>query len=202
MTTEDPRGVPPEPKNLVVVDKPKMGRPTKEYDEVAASRVCAYVASGMKLDDVARMEEFPSAPTLYRWLASNEEFARSYAAALSWRTERRIDELLETSRDGSKDFEPSATGADGEEVLVENKETLGRSRLHSENIKWVIEREMPRKYHLVDQVPMLPAATAAPNAPPAGSDAGAGGEIIDDPMKSNYAAWDLAARNARVVNQK
>lgn len=195
MTTDEPRGQPTEPKFPA-----KMGRPRKEYDEVLASKLCAYVASGMTLDEVAETPEFPSAKTLYRWLAANEEFARSFAAALSWRTERRIDELLETSRDGSKDFEPSATGVDGEEILVEKKETLGRSRLHSENIKWVIEREMPRKYHLVDNVPLMLPAPAAPSNSTVPMNAL--GLMDNDPLASNYDAWNKAAGDAKTIIPK
>jgi hypothetical protein len=193
MTTDDPRGEPTEPHFPA-----KMGRPSKEYDEVLASKLCAYVASGMTLDEVAEQPEFPSAPTLYRWLASNEEFARSFAAALSWRTERRIDELLETSRDGSRDFAPSATGADDEEILVEQKETLGRSTLHSKNLKWVIKREMPRKYNLTDVVPLLPPPSEQPNpyAP------NASGLMLNDPLASNYDAWNKAAGDAKTVIPK
>jgi hypothetical protein len=87
----------------------------------------------------------PARATIFRWLAGNEEFRRSYALARESRAEELLDEILEIADDSSGDYvEKVLTG--GKVVMVPNVENIRHAGLRIKARKWLLARMAPRKY--------------------------------------------------------
>lgn len=105
--------------------KAKIGRPTT-YTEQKAADFCGRIADGNSMVRVCMSEDMPDKATVFRWLAIHESFRDSYARACAERREVRKEQLLDIpERD---DIDPQ------------------RLRLLSDNIKWVLAKEEPKKY--------------------------------------------------------
>ena len=82
---------------------------------------------------------------MFRWLASNQKFRRSYALARECQAEDFAYEILEIADDSSRDY-VKKTGADGKVTWVFDKEHIARQRLKIKALKWIMARMAPRKY--------------------------------------------------------
>ena len=87
----------------------------------------------------------PARATVFRWLASNQEFRRSYAHTRECWEEDMLDEILEIADDSSRDY-VQRTGADGKVTWVMDREHIARCLLRIKARKWALARMTPRKY--------------------------------------------------------
>jgi hypothetical protein len=87
----------------------------------------------------------PGKTTVFRWLASNREFRRSYALVRECQAEDFAYEILEIADDSSRDY-VKKTGVDGKVTWVFDKEHVARQRLKIKTLKWIMARMVPRNY--------------------------------------------------------
>jgi hypothetical protein len=102
-----------------------MGRPSL-YTPELASEICARIAEGASVRKVCLADDMPSTTAVFKWLGQHPKFAEQYARACSDRREVRKEQLLDIPLDA--DIDPQ------------------RARLLSDNIKWVLAKEEPKKY--------------------------------------------------------
>jgi hypothetical protein len=101
------------------------GRPT-DYNEDIAAEFCSRIADGASMRKVCAADDMPDKASIFRWIAKYPSFSDQYARACSDRREVRKEQLFDVPLD--PDIEPA------------------RGRLLSDNIKWVLAKEEPRKY--------------------------------------------------------
>jgi hypothetical protein len=77
-----------------IKDQPKDGR-TSGYDVGIAEKICERLVNGESLRAICADPAMPAKATVFRWLASNQEFRRSYALARECQAE---DFAYESSR--------------------------------------------------------------------------------------------------------
>lgn len=102
-----------------------MARPSDFTPEIA-EEICARVMeSDHGLEEVCQAEEFPSARTVFRWLAENETFRQQYARA------KEIQGHVQADR-GLKD------------ALTATDASLGRLKFDAR--KWAASKLAPKQY--------------------------------------------------------
>ena len=101
-------------------DKPKDGR-TPGYNVEIAEKVCERLLNGESLRAICADPTMPARATIFRWLARNQEFRRSYALARQCHAEDFAFETLAIAGDSSRDY-VKTTGADGKVTWVFDKE--------------------------------------------------------------------------------
>ena len=69
-----------------------MGRP-ESYSENIAHRICIEIANGSNLNRLCSTEDFPSRPTVYKWLVERPDFFDKYARARESRADSRADRI-------------------------------------------------------------------------------------------------------------
>lgn len=110
----------------------KIGRPTA-FTPLLAERVCLKVIEGIGIERVGKLEGFPSAATIYRWLGKEgpefEAFREKYARACELRAAARFEKLREI---GDK--------------VAEGKIDPQAARAAADIEKWCLAREAPRKF--------------------------------------------------------
>lgn len=122
------------------VAKRPRGRPSVYRDEIAAE-ICDRVAHGETLSAVCRDSHMPPRQTVVDWLIQNRQpFSSMYARAKELQIERWADDLLEISDDASNDW------MEREGRVELNAEHIQRSRLRTDNRKWLIAKLRPEKY--------------------------------------------------------
>lgn len=95
------------------------------FTPVLAERVCALIASGHSLRQIAGMEGLPSMEAVRTWLLKDAEFAAQYARAREEQAEAFAEEIVAIA-----DTEPDAAKA--------------RNRIDAR--KWVAVKLLPKKY--------------------------------------------------------
>lgn len=121
----------------------KIGRP-EIYTQELADRVCEKIAEGYSMRTVCAPDDMPGLTTVFKWLRTNDEFAKQYARATEERTEAMSEDILDIADDGSNDL---MTIQKGKEIYtVENKEVTNRSRLRVDTRKWLMAKMKPKKY--------------------------------------------------------
>lgn len=117
------------------------GRPT-DYSEALADLICSRIADGQSLRSICRDEDMPDRATVFRWLASREDFATKYAYA----REQQADLYAESIVDISDELEVQAT-YQGEDVRLDVSPTaVARNRLRVDARKWYAAKLAPKKY--------------------------------------------------------
>lgn len=101
-----------------------MARPSG-YNLDIATRFCDRIAAGNSMNTVCQADDMPERQTIFRWLV-REEFRDMYTRACAERREVRKEQLLDIPE--RADLDPQ------------------RARLLSDNIKWVLAKEEPKKY--------------------------------------------------------
>ena len=146
-----------------------MGR-LSEFDPAVAAKVCEEVSTGKSLRQTCR-EMGLAESTIRSWYLDDvQDFGAQYARARELQMESWADEITEISDDGSNDWMTIKRG--GEEVEVENKEVLNRSRLRVDTRKWLMSKIAPKKYaeriaHAgADGVGPVQVQWLSPDAPP------------------------------------
>jgi DNA invertase Pin-like site-specific DNA recombinase len=94
-----------------IKDQPKDGR-TSGYDVGIAEKICERLVNGESLRAICADPAMPAKATVFRWLASNQEFHRSYALARECQAEDFAYEILEIGDESSRDY-VKKTGVDG-----------------------------------------------------------------------------------------
>lgn len=118
-----------------------MSRPS-DYSEALADLICSRIADGQSLRSICRDEDMPDRATVFRWLASREDFATKYAYA----REQQADLYAESIVDISDELEIQAT-YQGEEVRLDVSPTaVARNRLRVDARKWYAAKLAPKKY--------------------------------------------------------
>ena len=84
-------------------DQPKDGR-SPGYSAEIAETICERLINGESLRAICADPRMPAKATVFRWLASNQEFRRSYALARECQAEDLAFEILEIADDGSGDY--------------------------------------------------------------------------------------------------
>jgi hypothetical protein len=140
-----------------------VGRPST-YSLELAMEICARLGDDEKLCDICKLSHMPHAATVYRWIADNEDFARSYHCALMAKFDKKSEELVAIADDGSQD-EEIIDGADGMPTVRASKEALGRSKLRIETRQWIMAKELPRKYGEMQPITVTVAPGAEQSAP-------------------------------------
>lgn len=123
----------------------KRGRPTIYSDELVAA-ILERMADGESLRSICADEAMPARSTIFSWIATNETFAKAYAAAREVQADALFDELLDIADDGTNDW-MERKNADGQNIgWMENGEALRRSVLRVDTRKWVASKILPKKY--------------------------------------------------------
>lgn len=118
-----------------------VGRPT-DFTQETADLICERIADGESLRSICRDEDMPDRATVFRWLASREDFATKYAYA----REQQADLYAESIVDISDELEIQAT-YQGEEVRLDVSPTaVARNRLRVDARKWYAAKLAPKKY--------------------------------------------------------
>src|SRR4029077_18002250 len=101
---------------MPIKDQPKDGR-TPGYDVGIADTICERLVNGESLRAICADPTMPARATVFRWLASNQEFRQLYALARQCQAEAFADEILKIADDSSRDYKKKI-GADGKETWV------------------------------------------------------------------------------------
>ena len=115
------------------------------YTPELAEEICERIAKGETLSEVCRSEGMPPRTSVLEWAATDRDgFADKYAYARDRQIEHWADELLSISDDGSNDWmERNERNNPGWQL---NGEHVQRSRLRSDNRKWLLSKLRPDKY--------------------------------------------------------
>ena len=127
-----------------IKDQPEDGR-TSGYDVEIAGKICERLVNGESLRAICADPAMPGRATVFRWLARNQEFRRSYALARQCHAEDFALETLAIAGDSSRDY-VKTTGVDGKVTWVFDKENFARQRLRIKARKMTLARMTPRKY--------------------------------------------------------
>jgi len=100
-----------------------------------ADRVCALLAEGCTLRQIAGELRIESASSITDWVRADAEFAAHYARAMELRCERMAEEILEIADD-------NYTGPDGRA----DNGAVQQARLRVDSRRWLLSKLMPRKY--------------------------------------------------------
>lgn len=122
----------------------KRGRPS-DYTEKKGQEICALIAEGLSLRQIASREGMPDKVTILRWLVRHEEFRPHYAHAREMQAEHFADEILEIADDGTNDW-MRREREDGSTEEALNHEHITRSRLRVDARKWLMAKMAPKKY--------------------------------------------------------
>ena len=126
-------------------DQPNRGRPS-EYSDKIAETICERLVDGESLRAICADPAMPARATVFRWLARNQEFRRSYALARQCHAEDfALETLAMIAADSSRDY-LKTTGVDGKVTWVFDKENFARQRLRIKARKMILARMAPRKY--------------------------------------------------------
>lgn len=109
------------------------------------TRVCALIADGYTLRQIAKLPDMPAKSTILAWAAADEAFRVPYSRAMELRAEALADEIIDISDDGSNDWREREV-KEGWVVQEVNQENINRSRLRVDARKWLLSKLLPKKY--------------------------------------------------------
>lgn len=118
------------------------GRPSDYTPEIGAE-ICERIAAGNSLRTICKAADMPSDRSVYRWLASNEEFRQQYAHARELQAETLADEILDISNTTVLGVKTKTT-ADGVETV--EGDMIEHRRLQVDARKWLASKMAPKKY--------------------------------------------------------
>ena len=121
------------------------GRPTV-YTGAIADEVCTRLAAGETLREICRSDYMPDEKTVRSWAIENRSgFSPRYARARDLQIEHWADELISIADDASNDW-MRRNGKDEALGWQFNGEHVQRSRLRSDNRKWLLSKLKPERY--------------------------------------------------------
>jgi hypothetical protein len=119
-------------------DQPNRGRPSAYSDKIAET-ICGRLVDGESLRAICADPAMPARATVFRWLARNQEFRRSYALARQCYAEdfassRRRDKLVDRWRENSTS--PSTPSAFRRFIIAHwSKISALAHQIHDESVK-------------------------------------------------------------------
>ena len=119
-------------------------RPGHElYNDDIAARICKAIAtSTASMSKIcSENKDFPKAPCINVWRIKYPAFSAAYDSAKRAQIGLLAEELIDVARDDSKDMYIDSEGCD-----KPNSVALGRSKLISENTKWLATKLLPKIY--------------------------------------------------------
>lgn len=113
------------------------------YNPVIGEKVCELIAQGMSLRAIADQVGMPSASTVCKWLAEDEnaEFRKQYTRAREIQADKIFDEILDIADSQEGDI---ITLTDGREVV--NHDAIARAKLRVDTRKWMAGKLRPKVY--------------------------------------------------------
>lgn len=128
-----------------------VGRPSFDFDQDIADRICAEIAYSDKsvsaICEEFKDDGFPSERTVYRWLSDQEGFRQQYARARESQGEYMallVYQIAKTPIIGQKTKTTSIAGQPATETTI--GDNVERSRLMVDAAKWTASKLAPKKY--------------------------------------------------------
>jgi hypothetical protein len=115
------------------------------YTPELAAEICRRLAAGETLRGICRDPHMPAESSVREWVLDNRDgFATPYRRARDLQLEHWADAIIDIADDGSNDWmERHEKNNVGWQV---NGEHVQRSRLRSDNRKWLLSKLRPDKY--------------------------------------------------------
>lgn len=121
------------------------GRPSSYSEEIAA-KILSRLAEGETLSSVCRGDDMPPKSTVLGWVMDDRDgFSDRYARARGLQQDTWADEIIDIADDATNDW-MARNGKEDEPSWSLNGEHVQRSRLRSDNRKWLLSRLRPDKY--------------------------------------------------------
>ena len=121
-----------------------MAKP-KPYDEAVAQVICERIIEGQSLREICRDPDMPGKDTVYKWLAVTPTFSDAYARAREHQCDAWADDMREIADDATNDYmERLSKNGDIERVV--NPETVQRSKLRIDTLRWLMSKYSPRRF--------------------------------------------------------
>lgn len=118
-----------------------MSRPSSYTPEIAEA-ICLRLATGESLRSICRDEAMPCRSAVNKWVVDNiNEFAHQYARSKAIGIDEIVDESIEISDDGARDYTKDADGRD-----VVDHDHIARARLRVDTRKWYVSKLAPKLY--------------------------------------------------------
>jgi len=114
-------------------------------DPEIADEICLRMLDGESLKAICQDEKMPNRRTVFRWLASDDEFRQRYEIARQMLADLLFDEIKDIADDARNDFMEKLAD-DGSIERVPDHENVQRSKLRVDTRKWMASKLMPRKY--------------------------------------------------------
>ena len=109
-----------------------MGRPSR-YSQKIADDICERLANGESLRRICLTPNYPRQATVFRWLASHDEFREQYRVAREAQADTLADEIIDI--------------ADGKRAAYEGTDAdVQRDKLSVYARQWVAAKLKPRTY--------------------------------------------------------
>lgn len=124
--------------------KRKVGRPSK-WNENLANKICLKISTSNKSLRTICKEVNIDVAVVLKYLNQDEKFLAQYTRAKEEQADFLAEEMLEIADDSSNDTTKIYDKA-GNEIEVENREWVNRSRLRVETRKWIASKLKPKKY--------------------------------------------------------
>ena len=122
------------------------GRPTLYTPELGDEICEAIENSARRMDHICDANiRFPDGTTFRKWLKKYEELRAKYALAKECQADSVADEMIEIAYDDSKDWK-TIMDDDGKEKSIFVAESVNRSRLKVDTLKWHASKLAPKKY--------------------------------------------------------
>lgn len=116
------------------------GRPLT-YTQEIADAICVRLAAGESLNAICKADEMPPESTVRGWALDDVQgFAAKYTRAREIQADVLVEQILDISDDGSRDYVATENG-----VSVDH-DHIARSRLRVDSRKWFASKVLPKKY--------------------------------------------------------
>jgi hypothetical protein len=124
----------------------RLGPPLTVYTPELAEEICERIANGETLRQACRLKGINES-TVRKWVLSDiNGFSAHYARARELCLECWADEIVEISDEATNDW-MMREGKDGEGTAYSvNGEHVSRSKLRTENRKWLLSKLKPKVY--------------------------------------------------------
>lgn len=121
----------------------KMGIKMRPIDDALKAEFVQRLASGELMQSILKAPEMPTRWAIYDAMAKDERFAADVVTARRIAADVMADEIIEISDNAAEDYK-----ADGSI----NYEVIARSKLKTDNRKWIIERVDPSRWGSKGQI--------------------------------------------------
>lgn len=121
----------------------ELGIKKREFDDALKREIIERIAAGELLSQILAPPEMPGRMTVLRMQYEDEQFAADMAMAREAAASHLADEVIEISDHAAEDYK-----ADGSI----NYEVIARSKLRTDNRKWLIEKLDPKRWGSKGQI--------------------------------------------------